>query len=362
MNKTPLKIYVNKKFTDPNLQHIPFLFPFWGEILKDKAPYDRKTQQYGFDKSYFTLSSSIHDAEYVLVPYDYWHLKRKRPDLLHKIIDEAQRNHKPLFIDASGDVFGKINVPNSRILRINQYRFDLPKNEITVPVPCEDLLESYYNNQLVFRNKADIPTIGFVGWGVLSLEQRLRTVIKELPRRFVSLFIRRYVVYRKGVFWREKAIKIFRKSNIIHTNFIIRNSYGGHANTLTGDPEKNRREFFQNISNSDYTLIVRGDANAATRFYETLSLGRIPVVIDTECMFPLEDKINYKEFCVFIPYTDIDRAPELLAQFHKNISPDEFVAMQEKARYIFKNYLRYDAFSRHLAEILRTHLSQYKNI
>lgn len=362
MQNELLKLYANKNFTDTALQHIPLLFPFWGEILKNKAPYDRKTQQYGFDTSRFNLVSSIKDAEYVVMPYDYWHLKRKRPDLLNKIINEAQQYHKPILIDASGDVFGKINVPNSRILRINQYRFDLPKNEITVPVPCEDLLESYCNNKLVLRKKTDIPSVGFVGWGRLSFRQRVRTLIKELPRRFIGIFIHRYVVYRKGVFWREGAIKIFEKSKFVRSNFIIRSSYSGHTNTLAGDPEKNRREFVENILGSDYTLIIRGDANAATRFYETLSLGRIPVVIDTECMFPLEDKINYEEFCVFINYTDIIRAPEILAQFHRSISPERFIAMQEKARYIFKNYLRYDAFSRHLADMLRSYLSQNQNL
>lgn len=362
MQNEPLKLYANKKFTDTGLQHIPLLFPFWGEILKNKAPYDRKTQQYGFDASCFKFVSSIKDAEYVLMPYDYWHLRRKRPDLLDKIINEAQKYRKPLLIDASGDVFGKIDVPNSRILRINQYRFDLSQNEITVPVPCEDLLESFCDSKLVLRKKTDIPRVGFVGWGKLSFRQRMRTLIKEFPQRFLSIFIRRYVVYRKGVFWREQAIKIFEKSKFVHSNFIIRSSYSGHTNTLAGDPEKNRREFVENILGSDYTLIVRGDANAATRFYETLALGRIPVVIDTECMFPLENKINYKEFCVFIDYTDIARAPEILAEFHKNISPEQFVAMQEKARYIFKNYLRYDAFSGHLVEMLRNHLSQDQNL
>lgn len=352
MENKPLKLYANKNFIDTGLQHIPLLFPFWGEILKIKAPYDRKTQQYGFDASRFKLVPSIKDTEYLLIPYDYWHLRRKRPDLLDKIINEAQQNHKPILIDASGDVFGKINVPNSRILRINQYRFDLPQNEITVPVPCEDLLESYADGKVILREKGKVPVVGFVGWGKISFRQRMRTLIKELPRRFVSIFIKRYVVYRKGVFWRERAIKIFEKSKLVRSNFIIRSSYSGHTNTLVGDFEKNRREFVENILGSDYTLIVRGDANAATRFYETLSLGRIPVVIDTECMFPLEDKINYKEFCVFINYTDINRAPEILAQFHENLSSEQFVAMQEKARYTFENYLRYDAFSRHLVDVL----------
>lgn len=355
MNKEKLKLYVNKGFLTKDLLVIPLLFPFFGAMFRGNSPYATKTYEYGFDPEYFELVSFVHDAEYVLIPYDYWQIQKRHPELLEQMIKEAQDAGKLILIDASGDAAGKIEVPNSRILRINQYRHDLSGNEITVPVPCEDLLESHGGGQIVLREKGETPIIGFVGWGRLSFKQRMRTIVKELPRRFLSLLIRRYAVYRKGVFWREKAIQIFERSSKVKTNFIIRASYSGNIRTMIGDPVKNREEFVKNILDSDYTLVVKGDANAATRFYETLALGRIPVVIDTECMFPLEGKINYREFCVFINYTDLKKAPEILADFHKKLSPEEFVAMQQKARYIFKDYLRSDAFSRHLAGMLKEH-------
>lgn len=353
MRKEKLKLYVNRNLLAKELLPIPLLFPFWGAMFKGNSPYATKAYEHGFDPEYFELISSAEAAEYVLIPHDYWQIKKKYPELLEQMVKEADEAGKPLLIDASGDIAGKIEVPNSRVLRINQYRFDLPENEITVPVPCEDLLETYCNNKIVLRAKSDIPTVGFVGWGHLSPRQRMRTLIKELPQRLLSIFNRKYTVFCKGVFWREKAIRIFNRSAVVKTNFIIRTSYSGNIRTLVGDPVKNREEFVKNIIESDYTLVVRGDANAATRFYETLALGRIPVFIDTACVLPLEDKINYREFCVFINYTDIKKAPEMLADFHKNLSPEEFVAMQEKARYIFRDYLRYDAFSRHLAESLK---------
>lgn len=356
MDNEKLKLYVNKDFFTKDLLVIPLLFPFFGTMFRGNSPYVEQAHKYGFDSKYFELVSSIYDAEYVLVPYDYWQIQGRHPEILEQIIREAQDAGKSILIDASGDVAGKINVPHSRILRINQYRNDLPDNEITVPVPCEDLLESHSDGQIVLRKKGDLPVIGFVGWGRLSFKQRTRSLVKEFPHRFLSLFIRRYAVYRKGVFWREKAIRIFERSTKVKTNFVIRTSYSGNIRTLVGDPVKNREEFVRNIIESDYTLVVRGDANAATRFYETLALGRIPVVIDTECMFPLEDKINYREFCVFINYTDINKAPDILADFHKNLSPEEFIAMQQKARYIFRNYLRHDAFSSHLAASLKEYV------
>lgn len=357
-----LKLYVNKIFFKEDLLFIPLLFPFFGAKFRGNSPYVNEAYRYGFNPDFFELVYSIYDAEYVLIPYDYWQIKKHYPETLKQIIKEAQKVKKPILIDASGDVFGKINIQNSYVLRINQYRLDLPVNEITVPVPCEDLLESYCGGQVVFREKGDIPIVGFVGWGHLSIRQRIRTIVKEFPVRILSMFIKRYSVYRKGVFWREKSIRIFRNSEIVKTNFIIRKSYSGNIRTLEGDPVKNRREFVENIIESDYTLVVRGDANTATRFYETLSLGRIPVVIDTECVFPIEEIINYRDFCVFINYKDIKNAPKILADFHKKISPEKFLEMQSKARYTFKNYLRYDTFSCYLADMLRNYLSQNQNL
>ena len=337
----------------PRLSYTTFLFPFLGNMFNKNIPYSDKIWKYGISLRYFELVSFVSEADYILMPHEYWKLKNRYPNIIYAIINEAKKNGKPILVDASGDVSGRVKVPNARILRINQYRFNLPKDEITVPVPCEDLLESHCGGKLTLREKKEIPIVGFVGWGKLSFKQRMRAFIKELPIRIFSIFNKKYATYKKGVFWRELAIKIFNKSKQVQKNFIIRSSYSGYINTLTGDPEKNRQEFVKNILNSDYTLIVRGDANAATRFYETLSLGRIPVFIDTACVLPLEDIIDYKDFCVFIDYTDINKAPSILADFHKNITPDKFIAMQKQARYIFRHYLRYDAFSEHLARILK---------
>ena len=79
-------------------------------------------------------------------------------------------------------------------------------------------------------------------------------------------------------------------------------------------------------------------------------MGRIPLVIDTECVFPLEDKINYKDFSIFIDHTDIKKAGEIVAQKHAAISGEEFLSMQQKAREVFENYLRIDVFTKYLVE------------
>lgn len=349
-----VRLFVRKELMAPGMSYSSLLYPFWGPPDKQKAmPYVMNALvMHGFDKNYFELVDAIDGADYVLIPHDYWRLKKKRPDLLRAMIQDAQAHQKPLLIDAASDQSGVVNVPNARVMRINQYRFEPRSYEITMPVSCEDLLEVYQKGTLTLREKHEIPTVGFVGWAELSLKQRLRSLLKELPIRFLGLLDHRYRAKEKGVFWRERVVRAFLSSRAVATNFIIRSSYSGHTETASGELAKIRTEYVDNLVANDYALVVRGDANIATRFYEILSVGRIPVFIDTECMLPLSDRIDYRSFCVFIDHTEVARAPEILAAFHEGLDPQEFKQMQQRARDAYERYLRYDAFSPYLAQEL----------
>lgn len=354
----PIKLYVHKDHIAPGMSYTTFLFPFWGlGGNKETNLYLSRALRHGIDSKYFQLVDSPQHTDYVLVPHEYFRLKSGRPDILQKIIEDSKILGKPLLIDATGDVHGKIKIPNSVILRYNQYRFELAPNELKVPVLCEDLLESYCEGKLSLRSKSDIPVVGFVGWASFPPIQMLRSYLRSVPIRVQTLMQSQKKAKLKGVFWRKRANHIFKKSHKIKTNFIVRNSFSGHTATLAGDKEKNRHEFVENILDSDYSLVVRGDANEATRFYEVLSLGRIPVLIDTSLVLPLENELNYKKFCVIIDSSDLNRAPDMLAEFHANLSSDAYLEMQKQARDAFEHYLRYDAFSPYLARMLREKLN-----
>ncbi len=162
-----------------------------------------------------------------------------------------------------------------------------------------------------------------------------------------------YGVFRKGVFLRSKALKALQHSKDVETRFLIRKSYSGNVQTAEKNIEELRREFVDNIETTDYTLCQKGDANQSTRVFEVLSLGRIPLVIDTECVFPLEHLIPYKDFCVFVNYRDTRDCAKALATFHSKVTSEEFELMQKRAREAFVKYLRIDAFTPFLIEEIR---------
>jgi hypothetical protein len=55
-----------------------------------------------------------------------------------------------------------------------------------------------------------------------------------------------------------------------------------------------------------------------------------------------------------VSHKDISRLPEIIEQWWQALTPEEFVAMQHKARAIFVDYLRTDMFYARLFATLPT--------
>lgn len=316
-------------------------------------PYVRAAAlQYQYSKRDFVLVEAIEDADFVLLPYSYERFKAVNPAKVEMIIGEARRAGKMILIDGAGDLEYPITVPDSVILRVSQYRYTLQSNAITVPFPAEDLLETYCGGVLHARTKPQKASVSFMGWADMSHLGRIKTLWKEMPIRIAAAIDEKRGAERKGIFFRERALRALSRSARIESNLVKRPTYSGHVNTLQGSVHENRLAFVESLLGADYALCVKGDANASVRFYEALSLGRIPLFVDTACVLPLEDKINYRDFCVFVDWRNVDRAGELLADFHARLSSEEFAAMRQKARDVYVNYLRFDAFSLQLARQL----------
>lgn len=151
-------------------------------------------------------------------------------------------------------------------------------------------------------------------------------------------------VYKKGLWYRRKVMRLLARDPRIETHFIVRKTFSANTKTISLDPETARREYIENMRDSDFVLASKGDGNFSVRFYEAISMGRIPIVIDTDMVFPLEDFVHYDDFILRVPYTDIDRLADIVVDFYTNLTEEKFVAMQKAARVAYERYLRYDAF------------------
>jgi hypothetical protein len=129
----------------------------------------------------------------------------------------------------------------------------------------------------------------------------------------------------------------------VDTNFILRKKYRAGV-TEKKDTHQTTLEFYDNLRDSDYVVCVRGAGNFSVRFYETLAMGRIPILIDTECALPLEDKLNWQNHIVRVPYSERHRATEKVSQFHHSLSESDFLALQQANRDLWCERLTLQGF------------------
>jgi len=303
------------------------------------------------DFSFIEVIETPAEADFLLIPHSYFSVQDNKT-YIDQFVALAKRYNKRIIVFAYGDNEDDSVIPHATIFRYSGYRYrGVNENEIIMPtqIYAGDILEEPF----LLRDRQDKPVVSFCGWaGFSSWKEWLRYISKIIP-----LDIKKYVffnthadVYKQGVYWRKKAIKALIHSSLLKTSFLIRNFYAANKYTIQGDPEVLRKEYIQNITDSDFVLVARGDSNMAVRFYETLALGRIPVVIDTEWVLPLEDIIDYKKFVVFVPYTDIKNADKYIRKFWDSLSDEEFKKRQKLARETFMKYLKFDSFLKFIFE------------
>ena len=130
----------------------------------------------------------------------------------------------------------------------------------------------------------------------------------------------------------------------LQTNFVLRNRYHAGNEQDKSDTSPEKLAFVNNILDSDYTVCVRGGGNFSVRFYETLALGRIPIFIDTDCLLPFEDMIDYKGLFPWISQSELPQAAEILLDYHQSLSNDQFVERQLACRELWERHFTVNGF------------------
>ena len=225
----------------------------------------------------------------------------------------------------SGDL-GKACPPFSNLIyfRMGGFKSQLDKNNIGFPVILSDYYEKFYNKtDIEIRSKQEKPVVGFCGHANFSILKQLRenlVFIRENSKRFLQKPYRNdYEPLFASAYQRASLLRIFENSIAVNTNFIYRKQYRAGA-VSAEEKGKTTREYYENIRNSDYILCVRGAGNFSVRLYETLMMGRIPIFVNTDCLLPFEEEINWKNHVVWVEWKDRKNIVEILSEFHQNIS------------------------------------------
>jgi len=324
-----IKVYIGK--TLDGISYLPLLKPNLGGWKKESRPFFDKAIK-GLSEPIFEIVDDYNYADFLLIPHEYFAIEKNLGYLesFFKISKEIKK--KVLVFDMS-DFDKEISVPNAVVFRMAQYRGRLKENEIIMPAIIGDIWEE---KKMEPRKKTQKPIVSFCGWGEIGgLKQKIKFFLKNIIKRGP---------FKQGIYFRKKALRMIERSKLVNKNLLVRTFYSGHKNTLAIPHEQARSEFLNNFDGGDLALSVKGDGNYSVRFYEALSAGRVPVFIDTDCVLPLENKLNYDEFMLRIDYKEINRLDQIIADFWQKISPEEFLEMQIKARRAYNDFLNISSF------------------
>lgn len=282
------------------------------------------------------------DAEIFACPH-YWGQIRNHQDYIGRLAMQAENFSKKIIIIFPGDLDEEVNISNAIIFRNSKYKSTLRPNEVIIPGFADDLL---VGRELSIRKKGPRPVVGFCGWaGFISFDKYFRYLVKIFISKVKSVVgDSGALVRRQGLWFRRRAIKVLSRSFLVVTNFIIRRSYSGTNKTAELDLKQARSEYIGNMIESDFILCAKGDGNFSVRFFEALSLGRIPLLIDTDCPLPLEQLINYDDFIVRVDYRDMNQLAVVAAEKYQAWSEEDYEVKQRRARDVFEQQLQINKF------------------
>lgn len=125
-----------------------------------------------------------------------------------------------------------------------------------------------------------------------------------------------------GAVWpnRRRLLDLFRTDPFFDTVYIVRDQFWGGC---VDDPQL-RREFEDNLLTAHFIPCNRGNGNFSMRFYQALSAGRTPVLVDTDMRFPYEDRIDWDRYIV--RGSDEEEVVRLTKQFFR----DRDMSMQQR--------------------------------
>ncbi len=219
------------------------------------------------------LSSSVENSDYILVPHAWKHIKRNVNYLayLHNLSKEI-----PILIVNSGDVSPRCNLSNTIELRTFLHPWEKIERKIVLPYPVMGKI-------FKIRKWKPKPTISFMGYipklgpGSFFGEnfQGLRRPIKS------SVYLNRKLSSRKL----ENLTFVFDVKLTKRSSFT---AYSSNPNL-----EKLLEDYNSDLNSSDYILCPRGAGNTSIRFFESLSAGRTPILVDSGGSFP---EIKTKKF------------------------------------------------------------------
>lgn len=284
------------------------LFLLYKNLKGDYNINDKRFYELNDEKIPFEYVSNINECDYVVLPYKW----RGLDSTTEKIVNNCIKNNKKIliFYNDDDDSIIPINENIGLIFRTSFYLSTKKQNEHALVPFFDDLFE---NNFIEPKNIK--LNIGFCG-----LDH----------------------------FFRKKSLSSIKNNTDIVCDFIVRKSFWARE----VDEKIAINDFNENLKNNIFSFTSRGSGNFSYRFYQILSMGRIPVLLDTDCVLPFIDEINYNEHCVIVNSDKIEELPNYIVDFYNQKTKNELYQIQKNNRELYVNYFSPSGFIKKIKNIL----------
>jgi hypothetical protein len=330
---------------------------------------DKFTRDTSFGDMDINLTSPT-ECDFLLFPINYdAKLNASCFDMIKKLEFLSRLYDKPVVIHHFGNDLTrpdelKIPFSNALYLSLSLLRSRLQPNHFALPYFIPDCRENYCRGWDIALPNSRRPTVGFCGiaapirtsWNLTKVFDVLRVVLSytaELGIDPEALALNCETNLKHA--FRYRLVKNFAKRREICTDFVFRSRSAFENNDYTNkaDDDDFNTVFYRNLFYNIYNICCRGTENYSIRFYETLCMGRIPVLVDSDIVLPFDTKIDYSKHCVFIHKKELHRAAQILLDFHNSKGDDEIKELQLANRQLWEHVLSQKSFYVKLVELIK---------
>ena len=237
-------------------KHLHFLYPV--EKLWPTRP------QIDFMRK-LNLTHNIKEADFVLVPHD-WREIRNNFEYIEKL--DKLSLQVPILIFNAGDKTSECPLNNCLQLRTHLWPWEKESRKIIIPYPSAA-------KKFTLRNWKETPTISFMGH-----------LPKLGPRSLFGKSFRGFSRPMKSSPFLIRHIAISKLEKLEQFDIRITKRREFTANASNPNLIKFTLEYESLLAKSDYVLCPRGESNTSIRFFETLSSGATPILINTNGGLP----------------------------------------------------------------------------
>lgn len=290
----------------------------------------------------FALADRVEDADWVLIPVFITELvSQKGRKLIRNASEIAKRVDKPFGVFSNSDFIVDLEVDNAYLFTPGSYRSKPYQIDLPATLPEDPYLKWFGPNWTPIPYTVK-PSVGFCGQATtqpLKAIKDLYTFGSTKFKNWLGLTLSNPGPIFLPAFQRAILLKYFEKDSRFEADFILRNKYKGGAKTKAQKSQV-ESDFYKNIHNNLFTVCLRGMGNYSVRFFQTLAMGRIPILIDTDCNITYQEYHQLDQLIPVVPYNKRNEVNEIVYEYFISKTPDELEVIQSKCRQIWMEYFR----------------------